>query len=73
MNTIILKHNEKMLTKEEYRKFEKGDLIWGDAETPEEVKRWMFDESDVNEVKEEAKEPGRQPIKLIAHSSERTK
>lgn len=39
MNTIILKHNEKMLTKEEYRKFEKGDLIWGDAETPEEVKK----------------------------------
>ena len=56
MNTIILKHNEKMLTKEEYRKLEKGDLIWGDAETPEEVKRWTFDESNANEVKEKAKE-----------------
>ena len=39
MNTIILRHSERRLTKEEFKKFKKGDLIYGDNSDPEELKR----------------------------------
>ena len=48
-NTIILWKNEQRLTSEEWEKFSKGDTIWGNDETPEEMKRW-----DITD-KEEAK------------------
>lgn len=50
-NTIILWKNEQRLTSEEWKKFSKGDTIWGNGETPEEVKRW--DITDEEEAKKE--------------------
>lgn len=42
MNTIILRHSERRLTKEEFKKFKKGDLIYGDNSDAEELKRWSI-------------------------------
>lgn len=43
-NTIILLTDEKLLTRNEYKKFEKGDLIIGDNNDPKELKRWNITE-----------------------------
>lgn len=41
MNTIVLLHNEARLNRRfELKKFQKGDLIWGEDENPEELMRW---------------------------------
>ena len=45
-NTIILKKGDLRLTKDEYKKFKKGDSIWGIAQCPEELKRWSADQKD---------------------------
>lgn len=50
-NTIILKKGEEKLTRSEWKKFEKGDTIWGDCSSPEELARW--DVSQDNEAKAE--------------------
>lgn len=50
-NTIILWKNEERLTPEEWKKFKKGDTIWGNDETPEEVRRWNI--TDAEEAKKE--------------------
>lgn len=49
-NTIILLKGEALLTRDEYKKFSKGDTIWGIDRTPEEIRRWNI------EQKQEAKE-----------------
>lgn len=49
INTIRLLHGECRATNEEMKKFQKGDTIWGNDTSPEELKRWKFEE------KEEAK------------------
>lgn len=43
-NTIILKYNEARLTKDEFKRFEKGGLILGFDVYPKELKRWSMDE-----------------------------
>lgn len=43
-NTIILLKGTETLTKMEYRRFEKGDTIWGLDQEPEELKRWNIEE-----------------------------
>jgi len=51
-NTIILKHCEIRLTREEFKKFKNGDSICGEGNYPvEELKRW--DISDRDEAKRE--------------------
>lgn len=43
-NTIILKKGYARLTESEYKKFEKGDTIWGIDREPEEIKRWNIED-----------------------------
>lgn len=44
-NTIILKHCEIRLTREEFNGFKKGDTICGEDEYPvEELKRWSIED-----------------------------
>lgn len=45
-NTIIFKRENARLTKREYEKFQKGDLIFGENRNPEELKRWVPDDED---------------------------
>lgn len=45
-NTIILEKGYARLTEEEYKKFSKGDTIWGNDSNPEEIKRWSIDEKE---------------------------
>lgn len=45
-NTIILLKGYQKLTEKEYRKFEKGNTIWGDNSDPEEIKRWNIEEKE---------------------------
>lgn len=45
-NTIILQKGFEILTKNEYKKFKKGDTIYGDNSDPEELKRWNIDQID---------------------------
>ena len=45
-NTIILLKGTESLTKREYRRFEKGDTIWGDMQDPEELQRWSIDQKE---------------------------
>ena len=45
-NTIILLKGTETLTKMEYRRFEKGDTIWGLDQEPEELKRWNIDQKE---------------------------
>lgn len=52
-NTIILKKGYSSLTNNEYKKFEKGDTIFGDDSNPEELKRWNI--SQKKEAEEELK------------------
>lgn len=52
-NTIILKGASETLTNAEFKKFEKGDSIWGNNLFPQELKRWSIDEE--NEAVEELK------------------
>ena len=42
-NIIILKHGHKRLSKNEIKKFNKGDSIFGNKSNPEEIKRWSMD------------------------------
>lgn len=51
MNTIRLLHGECRATNEELKKFQKGDTIWGNDTSPEELKRWKIEEAE--EAKEE--------------------
>ena len=51
MNTIRLLHGECRATNEEMKKFKKGDTIWGNDTSPEELKRWKIEEAE--EAKEE--------------------
>lgn len=44
-NTIILLKGEAVLTKEEYKKFEKGDTIWGEYD-PKELSRWNAEDEE---------------------------
>ena len=46
MNTIILLHNDAILTNTELKKFKKGDLIWGDDQNPEPLKTWSIEDED---------------------------
>lgn len=39
-NTFILRHGEHTLTRREYKKFSKGDTIWGENNDTEELGRW---------------------------------
>lgn len=57
-NTIILKHCEIRLTKEEFKKFKKGDTICGESNYPvEELKRWSFLHIiDIDDIEESTKE-----------------
>lgn len=48
-NTILLIRGFAQLTEQEFKKFSKGDTIWGTDSNPEELKRW-----DISQ-KEEAK------------------
>lgn len=50
-NTIILLKGEKRLSSSEYKKFTKGDTIFGDNSSPTELKRW--DISQAEEAKTE--------------------
>lgn len=50
-NTIILLKGETLLTRSEYKKFSKGDTIWGIGREPEEIKRWNIEQE--QEAKEE--------------------
>lgn len=52
-NTIILKTGYARLTNDEFKKFEKGDLICGNNSYPEEIKRWNIAQEE--EAKEELK------------------
>ena len=51
MKIIILEKGERILTKKEYKTFEKGDAIWGDCSNPEELKRWTIENK--NEAEKE--------------------
>lgn len=43
-NTIKLIKGYRRLTNTEFKKFEKGDTIWGDGSSPEELNRWMAED-----------------------------
>lgn len=43
-NTIILKRGYRKLSSSEYKKFCKGDTIFGLSSEPEELKRWSMDD-----------------------------
>ena len=45
-NTIILKHGYAQLTMEEYKRFRKGDSIFGNNSDPEEIARWSISDED---------------------------
>lgn len=45
-NTIILLHNRASLTRQEWKKFEEGDLIFGADTNPTELKRWNIEQED---------------------------
>lgn len=45
-NTIILKKGEGAYTRSEWKKFEKGDTIWGCDMNPEELRRWSIDQKE---------------------------
>lgn len=44
MKVIRLVKGYARLTNSEYSKFEKGDTIWGDGSSPEELNRWMAED-----------------------------
>lgn len=50
-DTIILRKGFERLSKQEFKKFEKGDTIWGADSNAEEIKRW--DAKDKEEAKKE--------------------
>lgn len=43
-NTIILLHNSASLTRQEWKKFEEGDLIFGADTNTTELKRWSIEQ-----------------------------
>lgn len=43
-NTIILKKGYERLTENEFKEFQKGDTIWGNDSTPEELNRWSIEQ-----------------------------
>lgn len=45
-NTIRLLQGEANLTSAEYKKFSKGDCIWGIDRDPEENKRWPIEQEE---------------------------
>lgn len=45
-NTIILKHGTKRLTDNEYKKFSKGDTIFGNDSHPDEIRCWDINQMD---------------------------
>lgn len=45
-NTIILLKGEERLSDSEYKKFTKGDTIFGDNSNPTELKRWNINQSE---------------------------
>jgi len=51
LNMIRLLYGECRATNEELKKFQKGDTIWGNDTSPEELKRWKIEEAE--EAKEE--------------------
>lgn len=46
LNTIRLLKGTARLTKNEMKKFDKGDTIWGNDSFPEEIKRWTMEEKE---------------------------
>lgn len=40
LNRITLIHNYSRFTKSELKKFKRGDSLWGDCESPEELMHW---------------------------------
>lgn len=48
-NTIILLKGEANLTQREYKKFAKGDTIWGNDYCPKELERWNIEQ--INDAK----------------------
>ena len=49
-NTIILRHGYKRLTSSEFKKFKKGDTIWGEDSDPEELQRWNINQKEDAEL-----------------------
>lgn len=45
-NTIILLKGKRYLTNQEYKKFKKGDTIWGVDNNSEVLKRWNITQKD---------------------------
>lgn len=45
-NTIILRYGERFLTDREYKKFQKGDCIFGIDCASEELKRWPIEQKE---------------------------
>lgn len=43
-NTIILKRGYGIYTESEYKRFNKGDEIWGNDNNPEVLKKWNIDQ-----------------------------
>lgn len=52
-NAIRLIKGYRRLTNTEFKKFEKGDAIWGDSASVEEIKSWSIEQEE--EAKEELK------------------
>lgn len=48
-NTIILLEGKANLTRREYKKFAKGDTIWGNDCYPKELERWNIEQ--INDAK----------------------
>ncbi len=45
-NTIRLLYGEEILTKKEYKNFEKGNTIFGIDSNPKEIKRWKIEDEE---------------------------
>ena len=49
-NTIILLKGNRMISREYYKKFNKGDTIWGEDVDPIELKRWSINQKEEAEA-----------------------
>ena len=45
-NTIILLKGYSRLTDKEHERFSKGDTIWGNDQSPDELKRWSIEDEE---------------------------
>lgn len=65
MNTIRLLRGECRANNEEYKRFKKGDTVWGNDTNPEELKRWTIEEEE--EAKAELKKFFCKSVKYNEH------